>query len=453
MQSGNLRKLIVGVIIVVALAVVLLRGDQFFELIDTMQTGTLLPLVLAIVSQLGKYVSQSFAYASAFKTVGEKCRARDTLPLVFGSFFMNTIAPSFNMAGAGLVIDDSCKRGIPAGRATSAALLMQMSIESGFLVIMVCGFIVLQFTGHLDPLWLLMLLFVVFLVGGMAGIMIVGHKNPSVVVSVLQPIERFVNRLSKKFRKGKEIEPWAETLVESFSEAAGTIGRSPRKAALVFLFSILASLCELACFCLVGVAFGIDSPIALIGGYVVATLFAMVAITPQGVGVVEVATVALLAAYSIPGSVATAVALVYRGLVFWMPFAIGAVLIHRTKSFSGKPKTGKKLEDPRSIPADHWLDPGNPHELLPEHSKASGDSKQAVPGTEKGAVDAGTAEGPGASAATTDSGSAVPDPAGVGPGTSVKATGTVGASRSADIADSHAALRSDGHRGDLGRSR
>ncbi|HBT95442.1 MAG TPA: TIGR00374 family protein [Coriobacteriia bacterium] len=331
-----LRKLIIGIIIIVALAVVLLRGDQFFELVETMRTGALLPLVFAVVSQLGKYVAQAFAYKAAFNTVDEQRRARDTLPLVFGSFFMNTIAPSFNMAGAGLVVDDSRRRGIPIGKSTSAALLMQMSIESGFLVIMLVGFIVLRVTGHFDPLWLLMLLFVVFLVGGMTGIMVVGRKNPDLVIKVLSPIERLLNNLSRRFRKGKEMKPWVRTLVQSFSEAAGTIGHNPRKAVMVFVFSVLASACELVCFCLVGWAFGLGTLTALVGGYVIATLFAMIAITPQGVGVVEVATVAILAAYGISAATATAVVLVYRGLVFWMPFTIGAILIHRTESFAKK---------------------------------------------------------------------------------------------------------------------
>jgi uncharacterized protein (TIRG00374 family) len=357
MQGGNLRKLIIGVIIVIALAVVLLRGDQFFELIETMRGGLPAFLVLAIISQLGKYFTQSFAYAAAFKTVGVERRARETLPLVFGTFFMNTIAPSLNMAGAGLVIDDSRRRGISVGRATSAALLMQMSIETGFLTIMIGGFIILQLTGHLDPIWLLMLLFVVLLVGIMAGIMIVGHKNPSLVVSLLSPVERLINKLSKRFRKGKVVKPWAEALVESFSEAAGTIGHNPRRALLVFLFSILASSCELICFVLVGIAFGLTMPAALIGGYVVATLFAMISITPQGVGVVEVVTVGLLAAYGVSASAGTAVALVYRGLVFWMPFAIGAVMIHRTKSFSSKSGEKKRLRK------------GNPASQLPEHTE------------------------------------------------------------------------------------
>ncbi|MDR3053159.1 MAG: flippase-like domain-containing protein [Coriobacteriales bacterium] len=367
MQYISIRKLIIGVIIVVALAVVLLRGDQFIELVETLRTGAVLPLVFAVLSQLCKYFAQAFAYAAAFKTVGEHIRARDTLPLVFGTFFMNTIAPSLNTAGTMLVIDDMRKRGIPAGRATSAALLMQMSIESGFMFIMIFGFVILQFSGNLTPLWFLFGLFVVFLVGAMAGIMVIGRKSPGLIIGFLRPIENLVNRLSKRFRKGKEVNPWVDTVVESFGEAAGMIGHNPKKAALVFVFSVLASTCELVCFCLAGVAFGLSVPSALIGGYVVATLFAMISITPQGVGVVEAAVVVLLAAYGVSAGVATAIALSYRGLVFWMPFTIGAVLIHRTKSFSSdKTQKTKRLKGETHPDTAKRLEAAKTSTLLPE---------------------------------------------------------------------------------------
>lgn len=355
MQGKRLRLILIIGVIIIVLAVLVLRGEELAELITTMQKGNLLLMALAIVSQMGKYTCQAFAYAAAFRTVSENRRVRETLPLVFGAFFMNTIAPSMNMAGAGLVIDDSRRRGIPVGKSTSAALLMQMSIESGFIVIMIGGFIVLQLTVGLDPLWLLMLLLVVLFVGFMAGIMIIGNKNPELVIKLLSTPERFINSLSKRFRKGREIKPWAATLVESFSEAAGTIGQNPRKAALVFLFSIGASLCELVTFCLVGMAFNLELSGALIGGYVSATLFAMVSPTPQGIGIVELMTVGVFIAYGVPASVGAAVVLVYRGFVFWMPFAIGAVLINLTKTFSGAPKDPPDSPAPPDPPAQ--LDP------------------------------------------------------------------------------------------------
>jgi uncharacterized protein (TIRG00374 family) len=347
MQRGNIRILFVGILIVIALAIILLRGDQLKELIRTMEGGSLIPLILAIAAQFGKYISQSYAYAIAFRTVGETdAKPLEMLPLVFGSYFMNVIAPSFNTAGVMLVIDSARKRGVHTGRATSAALLMQISVITGFIVIMIVGFIVLQLAGHLSPIWFLLGMVMVFFVGALVAIMYIGYRNPDALINLLAPVERLTNRLSRRFRKGKELAPWTRQVVASFSEAGGKIRENPRQALQVFGFSILASTFELGCFCLVGIAFGLTAAPILVGGYVVATLFSWVAITPQGVGVVEAMLVVALAASRVNATMATAIALTYRGIVFWMPFAIGAVLIHRTGTFKRADSSKRRL--PRS---------------------------------------------------------------------------------------------------------
>ena len=125
----NVKNLFMGVVLIIVLAVVFLRGDQLVELGETMKQGSPLPLVAAILTQLGKYFAQSFAYSRSFAAVGERMEPKSTLPLVFGTFFMNTIAPSMNLAGTTLVVDDARRRGIPAGKATGAALLMQITID------------------------------------------------------------------------------------------------------------------------------------------------------------------------------------------------------------------------------------------------------------------------------------------------------------------------------------
>lgn len=339
-----MRKLIFGLIVVIALVIIFMRGDSFFELIETMQKGSAIPLAIAIGTQLCKYVSQSFAFSNAFKTVGETIKPRHTINLVFGMFFMNTIAPSVGASGIVLVVDDARRRGVPTGRATSAAILMQISIETGFLVIMIIGFTILAITGTMNPFWLIFALVVVALVAFMVSLLVLGRKRPHVVLRVLSWAERTVNKLLVKIKKSP-MDPWAEGLVESFGEAAGMIAHNPKKAVKVFLFSIVASTCELTCFILCGIGFGVDILPALIGGYVVATLFAMISITPQGVGFVEAAILVLMTAYGISTAAATAVGLVYRGLVFWMPFIIGAILINRTKTFSRKDMKSDKAKD------------------------------------------------------------------------------------------------------------
>lgn len=335
----SFQKLFAGLIIVIVLTVVLLRGDELVEVGQTIQDGSILPLVAAVATQLGKYFAQSFAYSNAFAAIEEKMRARDTLPLVFGTFFMNTVAPSLNTAGMALVVDDARQRGIASGKATSAAILMQISIESGFMVIMLIGFGVLEITGNLDPLWFLLGLVVMVMVAVMLTILIFGHKKPKQLMKFLRPIESFLNRVLTRFKR-KPLKPWVEKIVVSFGEAAGLMMKNPKQTAKVFGFSILASTCELACFYLVGIAFGVSVPQALICGYVVATLFAMISVTPQGVGVVEGAVTVMFASYGVSSASGMTIALIYRSLVFWMPFLIGAVLIQRTKSFN-RSKKGK----------------------------------------------------------------------------------------------------------------
>lgn len=337
MKGNNIRLLLIGLVIIIVCVVVFMRGDQLVELVETMKQGSTLPLIAAICTQLGKYLSQSFAYAHCFKSVEERMSPRSTLPLVFGTFFMNTIAPSLNLAGTTLVVNDARKRGIEAGKATSAALLMQITIDGAFASIMIIAFLILALTVGLSPLWFLVGMLVVVLVGVMALIMVLGRKRPAVVLRVLSPIERLVNGVLVRFKK-KPLNPWAGKLVTSFSDAAGLIAKNPRPALEAYGCSLIASLCELSCFCLVGVAFGVTSVEPLVCGYVVATLFAMVSITPQGVGVVEAMVVVAFTAFGESSAAGMAIGLVYRGIVFWMPFIIGAVLINATKTFRGEEK-------------------------------------------------------------------------------------------------------------------
>ena len=123
------------------------------------------------------------------------------------------------------------------------------------------------------------------------------------------------------------------------------IGHSPKPTLQAYGCSLIASLCELSCFALVGIGFGVDTAPALVCGYVVATLFAMISVTPQGVGVVEAAVVVAFTSFGESAAAGTAIGLVYRGIVFWMPFIIGAVLINTTKAFKGDVKQAAYDQD------------------------------------------------------------------------------------------------------------
>ena len=329
----DFKKLLVGAVIIVVLAVFFLRGDQLVQLSETVQQGSMIPLVAAVFTQLCKYVAQSFGYVFSFAAVGEKMTPRATLPLVFGTFFMNTVAPSLNLAGMTLVVDDARRRGIDPGKSSSAALLMQITIAGAFVTLMIVGFAITVLFAGMSPLRFIPGIVVIGLVAAMIAIMVLGNKNPALLLHVARAIERFANRVLGLFKRGP-LDPWAERIIGMFSDAAGLILENPKPAFKAYGTSLVASLCELACFSLVGVSFGVEDPVVLLCGYVIATLFAMVSFTPQGVGFVEAAVVVAFTAFGQTAAAGTAIGLVYRGIVFWIPFLIGAVLITRTKTFS-----------------------------------------------------------------------------------------------------------------------
>jgi hypothetical protein len=321
-----------GLVIVIVLTVVFMRGDQLVELADTVQKGTPIFIVLAVVLQLSKYVAQGFGFRACFRTVEGHIDFKTGIQLVFGTFFMNTVAPSFNLAGTSLVMATAHKHGMPAGKGTTAALLMQLSIDTGFVIIMLVAFGLLSVTVGLQPGWLALGMVAVVLVGGLVGVMTLGGLKPQLVLKIFRPIENIINKVLARFGKGP-IDDSVESAIHSFSSAAHLITVNPGTTVKSFMWTTLSSICEMSCFAMICLSFGVTHPEAMICGYVVATLFAMISFVPQGVGVVEAAVVVAFALFGIQSAAAMAVVLVYRGIVFWLPFLVGAIVIQRMKAF------------------------------------------------------------------------------------------------------------------------
>lgn len=328
-NNKNIGLIIAGIVVIIVLAFVFMRGDQLREFVDAVKKGSPIFLILAVCAQLGKYISQGFGFQACFRACGGHINYKTGIQLVFGTFFVNTIAPSLNLAGTSLVVDTGVKQGIPAGKCTSSAFLMQLCIDTGFVMIMLISFTILNFTVGLQLGWFLLGLIAIALVGGLAFVMFMGGTHPELVLKVLKPIERLIDKLLRKLKRNP-IDAWAEKTVESFSESAKQIAHTPKRTLVAFLFSIIASACEVTCFVLVGFAFGINDLEPLICGYVLATLFAMISFVPQGVGVVEAAVMVGFGLFQINTAAGMATVMVYRSIVFWLPFLIGAVVIQRT---------------------------------------------------------------------------------------------------------------------------
>ncbi|WP_304856630.1 lysylphosphatidylglycerol synthase transmembrane domain-containing protein [Adlercreutzia caecimuris] len=331
-MRGNLQKIMIGIVVVIVLAFILFSGDSLVKLVDTIKQGTPAFIVAAVAAQVGKYLAQGRGFQACFNTVNGHVSYGTGLSLVFGTFFMNTVAPSMNLAGTSLVMATATKNGMQAGKGTTAALLMQLSIDTGFVIIMLVTFGALSFTVGLQPGWLAVGAVAIALVGGLVFMITVGGLKPNLVLKVLHPFVKLADKVLAHFKK-PPVDDAVTRTIHNFSDAAHLITKNPRKTVQSFLWTTLSSVCEMGCFVLVGFAFGVHHPEALICGYVVATLFAMISFVPQGVGVVEAAVTVAFALFGVDSATGLAVVMVYRGIVFWLPFLVGAFVIQRMRAF------------------------------------------------------------------------------------------------------------------------
>ena len=75
-----------------------------------------------------------------------------------------------------------------------------------------------------------------------------------------------------------------------------------------------------------------------------------------------------------------AIGLVYRGIVFWMPFIIGAILINVTKTFRGGDEKEAAGEDERAIEeAPAAQKPSKRHLKLPQYDIPTLSQEKIVP--------------------------------------------------------------------------
>ena len=98
-MRGNLQKIMIGLVVVIVLAFIFFSGDSLVKLVDTIKQGTPFFIIAAVVAQLCKYLAQGRGFQACFNTVNGHISYRTGLSLVFGTFFMNTVAPSMNLAG------------------------------------------------------------------------------------------------------------------------------------------------------------------------------------------------------------------------------------------------------------------------------------------------------------------------------------------------------------------
>ena len=324
----DFRKLVFTVMLLVFIFVVVTRLGQVEQLWQTLRRGRLEWVALAVALQGLTLLNQPALYQSLYQLVGLQIRWRELVPVVWAAHFVNIVTPAAGLGGTALLLDAARRHGLDMGRVTLANTLYFLF---NFIVfVLLLGFsLVMLFLWHdlkdyevlvaaIPLLGVVVALFSLWLVAA----------RPQSFERVALAIGRGINKISARVLK-RQLLPPAKTsaFAATFAGAADALRTARAKLARPCLHASLVDTLEIlvlgACFAAFPGAGRVITPAILVVGYAIGTLFLVVSVTPQGLGVVEGVMTATFVSLGVPLERAAVVVLAYRGLSFWLPLAVG----------------------------------------------------------------------------------------------------------------------------------
>lgn len=343
-KGGSVKKALLLLLAIVAVCFLLANADYISSIVVAFQTGALVPLVVSIILMLARHFVQAASYDAAFAAVGHKTGFWHNVILIYSLVFINTFCLFSGATGVAFIIDDAHRRGCDAGQSTSGAILSQIGYFAAIFVISVIGFLTMLLSGNMNTL---------FLVGGLAlagvllllsSLFVVGYKWPQVLYKLFGFIGVKLEKLAQLIHKSLGDE-WGKKTADSFIDSANILAKNPVGTLICIGYAALSAILNMLCLVAIGFAFGFQNIPVLIAAFAVAAISVILSPTPQGVGVVEAAIAAICTSAGCSLSTATAIALVYRGVMFWIPFCIGAVMLSQSGFFADKKDASQEKKD------------------------------------------------------------------------------------------------------------
>lgn len=321
-RSGNVGwRWAFGILTVVALWWMVGRSGEITSVERALSGARWQWLALAALVYAGSLSLSALNYRRALSAVGISARFREVLPTLLASLVLGEVTPFGWAAGSAVFLRFATRRGHSAARAAIGTLLAQASDLLAFSTLFLAGMIALLVDHHaLSPPMKAGALFLLAMNVGLVGLLALAVGKPESVKRLTAFAGRFMAQAK------------VEKALSGLTSAGAAIRKEPRRV----LFSLGAALgsngASAICLLLVFQAFG--QPVGfgqLVMGFGVGTLAWMASPIPAGVGVVEGALALAFASLGIAPTKAVVIAIVYRGISFWLPFLIGLFCLREPK--------------------------------------------------------------------------------------------------------------------------
>ncbi len=330
-----MRNFIIAVGLLLGVIFLATNFTEIEQITATLQRGDWRFILLSVLLVLLWLVNMAASYKTIFHVIGIEETLGQLLILTAAATFINVIAPSAGIGGMSVFIAEARQKGKTGARALVAGALFVIFDYLGFFLLLSLGLIVLFRRNILGGTEIAASVILLLMFTGMSLLLYLGFKSEQALADALAWLARFGNRLLKPLRRRKKFsEEEARSIAHDAVGGLNELRNRPLELIYPFLLAISNKLLLLLILFLTFKAFQVPASIGtLIAGTSLSYLFLIVSPTPYGLGVVEgVLTLALRSMY-IPVSDALVITIAYRGVIFWIPFLLGAVSIR----WVGKP--------------------------------------------------------------------------------------------------------------------
>ena len=322
-----MRKLIVAVALLLGLIFIFARRSELQAIWETLQNGDLRFLLIALLVQGVWLFNVAASYRVIYRLLGIEEKMERLLVLSAAANFVNVVAPSVGMGGVAIFISEARRREYSSARVTVAGVLYVLFEYVGFLCVLSLGLLVLFRRNHLTTAEIVASSILVLVALGLALMLYLGMHSGEELGRLLAALARLVNALMRPFiHRDYLSQDRAHTFAHDAACGLRELRMERANLAVPVLLSLSnKSLLVLVLF-LVFLAFQVPFSIGtLIAGFSIGYLFMIVSPTPAGIGVVEGALTLGLNSLQVPLGAAAVLALVYRGVTFWIPMLFGMV--------------------------------------------------------------------------------------------------------------------------------
>lgn len=330
------RRWILWLLVVGFVWLVVSRFTEIEKLLDALAQGRWEWVLLAALMQALYYVGFAALYQSAFHTVDVESRVVELLPVLFGSLFVKVVTPvGGGASGVALFVDDANRRGQSGARAAVGSVLVFVADFTTFTAVLVVGLVYLFLQHDLKAYEVVGSIALLLIIGALTGAMLMGLWQPDLLRRLLEWVQRTLDGLAARLKRPPLVPgDWAESSAGEFTDAAAAIAKHPKRSARTLAMAMSLHLLDIASLYVLFVAFGQPVRVgALVAGYAMGVLFWIIPTTPQGIGVVEGVMALVYTSLGVPAAKATVIAVSFRGLTFWLPVAVGFLMLRRVKWF------------------------------------------------------------------------------------------------------------------------